>query len=483
MTVADVDTGFRREISRLDAASLVAGSMIGSGIFIVSADILRQVHHPGLMLLVWVIAGIVTVFGALSYGELASMFPRAGGQYVYLQEGISPLFAYLYGWTLFTVIQTGSIAAVAVAFARFTSELIPAVSPDLLAGFTLHLPSGAIEVGVSGQRLLAIAVVILLTAINIRGVRTAAALQTGLTLVKVASLVGLILLGLTIGRNVAATGINFGADFWPAAGLTSGLLPVIGAAMVGALFSMDAWNGVGFAAGELKNPARDVPFSMTMGVLLVTGLYLLANLAYLSVLPADAIANAPQDRVGTAVLFAMLGKAGLIAMTIAVMISTFGCVNGMILTSARVYYAMARDRLFFSAAARLHPRHRTPHVALIVQAVWSCALCLSGTYGQLLDYVIFAALLFYVLTVIGLFILRRRKPDAPRPMKVPGYPWIPAAYVILTALIAIDLLIEKPLYTWPGLVIVAAGVPVYYLWKVWGRAVPGAMRPSARDTV
>jgi APA family basic amino acid/polyamine antiporter len=462
-------TEFVRAISRLDATALVVGSMIGSGIFIVSADILRQVQSPGLLLLVWGVSGIVTLMGALTYGELAAMFPNAGGQYVYLREGISPLFGYLYGWTLFTVIQTGTIAAVAVAFARFTSVFFPALSPDVFLGTTINLGSGPIQVGLSPQRIFAVLSVIVLTWINVRGVRTAAVIQTSLTAIKTAALAGLILLGITIGRHTEAVAANFGAGFWPAAGLSLGLLPLIGAAMVGSLFSMDAWNNVGFASGELKDPKRDLPFAMATGVLVVTLLYLLANVAYLNVLPADAIAHAPQDRVGTAALQAILGEPGLYIMAAAIMISTFGCNNGLILAGARVYYAMAQDNLFFKSTGVLHPTFKTPAVALVVQAVWTSVLCLSGTYGELLNYVIFAALLFYMLTAVGLFLLRRRRPTAERPVKAVLYPWLPALYVIATGLLCVNLLIQpaQQRYAGLGLIIVALGVPVYYGWRKW----------------
>jgi APA family basic amino acid/polyamine antiporter len=460
---------FVRAISRLDATALVVGSMIGSGIFIVSADILRQVGTPGVLLLVWALSGVVTLLGALTYGELAAMFPKAGGQYVYLREGISPLFGYLYGWTLFVVIQTGTIAAVAVAFARFTSVLIPWLTPDVSLGTTLHLPQpiGDIVVGFSRQRILAIASIVLLTWINVRGVRTAAIIQTSLTTIKTAALAALIVLGLTIGRNASALAANFGSGFWPAGGLVLGMLPVIGAAMVGSLFSMDAWNNVGFASGELKNPEKDLPFAMAAGTLTVTLLYLLANVAYLNVLPADAIAHAPQDRVGTAAMQAILGAPGLYVMAVAIMISTFGCNNGLILAGARVYYAMAQDNLFFKSAARLHPLHRTPAIALIVQAIWTCVLCLSGTYGQLLNFVIFAAVVFYAVTAMGLFRLRSKQPTAPRPVHAPGYPFLPALYVLLTGIIAIDLLVQNATrtYSFLGLVLVLLGVPVYYAWR------------------
>jgi basic amino acid/polyamine antiporter, APA family len=462
-------TEFVRAISRLDATALVVGSMIGSGIFIVSADILRQVQTPGLLLLVWGLSGVVTLLGALTYGELAAMFPKAGGNYVYLREGISPLFGYLYGWTLFVVIQTGTIAAVAVAFARFTSVLVPSLSPEVFLGTTIRFPDpiGPIAVGLSPQRIFAILSIVLLTWINVRGVRTAAFIQTSLTAIKTAALAGLIVLGITIGRNAEAIAANFGSGFWPADGLTLATFPVIGAAMVGSLFSMDAWNNVGFAAGELKQPERDLPFAMAVGVLTVTTLYVLANVAYLHVLPADAIAHAPQDRVGTAALQAMFGAPGLYIMAVAIMISTFGCNNGLILSGARVYYAMAVDNLFFKSAAVLHPQYKTPAVALVAQAVWTCVLCLSGTYGQLLNFVIFAAVAFYLVTAIGLFALRRKRPDIPRPVRAPGYPWLPAVYVVLTALIAVDLLVQDATrtYSFLGLALVLLGVPVYYGWR------------------
>ncbi|HEU5260666.1 MAG TPA: amino acid permease [Gemmatimonadales bacterium] len=470
-TTQQPQTDFVRAISRLDATALVVGSMIGSGIFIVSAQIIRDVRAPGLLLLVWALSGAVTLMGALSYGELAAMFPRAGGQYVYLREGISPLFGYLYGWTLFVVIQTGTIAAVAVAFARFTAVLFPALTPDVFLGGTINFPQpiGPIAVGLSPQRILAIISIAVLTWINVRGVRTAAIIQTTLTTIKTAALGALIVLGVTIGRNPAAIAANFGELFWPAGGLTLALVPVVAAAMVGSLFSMDAWNNVGFAGSELKDPKKDLPFAMAVGVLTVTALYLLANVAYLNVLPADAIAQAHQDRVGTAALQAMLGDAGLYVMAIAIMISTFGCNNGLILSGARVYYAMSRDELFFKSAGVLHPQYKTPAIALIVQAVWTSVLCLSGTYSQLLEFVVFAALVFYMLTAVGLFALRARRPEAERPVKVFGYPWFPAVYVVSTGLIALALLAVKTTYSTLGLLCVLLGVPVYFAWRAMVR--------------
>ena len=471
-TTQQPQVDFVKAISRLDATALVVGSMIGSGIFIVSAEILREVHAPGLLLVVWAASGVVTLMGALSYGELAAMFPKAGGQYVYLREGISPLFGYLYGWTLFLVIQTGTIAAVAVAFARFTAVFWPGLSPDVFLGSTVHFPQpiGDVAVGLSPQRLLAVLSVALLTWINVRGVRTAALIQTSLTAVKTAALAALILLGLTIGRHADAIAANFGGNFWASGGVAVGL-GAIGAAMVGSLFSMDAWNNVGFAGSELNHPERDLPVAMGAGVLIVTVLYLLANVAYLNVLPAAAIATAPQDRVGTAALQAILGQPGLKLMAAAIMISTFGCNNGLILSGARVYYAMARDDLFFKSAGVLHPRYKTPAVALVVQAVWTGLLCLSGTYTQLLNFVIFAALVFYMLTAVGLFALRVKRPEAARPVRTPGYPWLPALYVIATGVIAVDLLTQDATrtYSFLGLGLVLIGVPVYFAWRAMVR--------------
>lgn len=463
---------FARVLSRWDAVALVVSAMVGSGIYIVSADMMRQVRAPGLLLLAWIAAGVVTVLGALSFGELAAMFPSTGGQYVYLRESISPLAGYLYGWTTFTVIQTGAIAAVASACARFVAVFVPSLSPQVRAGCTVCLPSGNVEVGLSAQRALAVALVLALTLVNVRGVRMAARLQTVITAVKIAALAGVVVIGILIGRNAAALRENLAAGFWPAHASFGALAPAIAASMVAALFSMDAWNNVGFTAGELQEPRRNVPFAMITGVTLVTALYVLANIAYLCVLPASAIAGVPEDRVATAVLEASLGKPGLYVMAAAIVISTLGCVHGLILAGARVYYAMAKDGLFFRTMGTLHARYRTPAVALVVQAAWASVLCLSGTYGELLDYVMLASLLFYVLTVIGLFALRVRRPDAPRPVRAPGYPVLPAIYVALTSLVATALLVQRPQHTWLGLGVVAMGAPVYWGWRAIVRRRP-----------
>ena len=478
---------FVRGINLTAAISLVIGSMIGSGIFIVSADMSRQVGAPGILLTVWALTGVVTIMGALTQGELAAMYPRAGGQYVYLREGLSPLWGFLYGWTLFMVIQCGTIAAVAVAFARFTSVLVPSLRPDVFLKLgSFRAPgdvlfsllgrapasSSLIEVGVSWQRVVGIITVLILTWINTRGVKTAAWIQTVLTATKVLALAFLIVLGVTIGRRPEAISANFG-HFW-GGGITLAILPVMGAAMVGSLFSSDAWNNVAFAAAEVENPKRNLPLALFTGTLVVSALYVLANVAYLVMMPIGDIAHAPQDRVGTAAAQVIFGDAGRTIMAIAIMISTFGCNNGLILSGARVYYAMARDRLFFRSVGQVDPVHHTPKVALWAQALWTSVLALSGSYSDLLNYVIFAAVLFYFLTVIALFRLRAKRPDAERPYRAVGYPWLPAIYLGLTGVIMVDLLIESPLYTWPGLIIVLIGVPVYFLWKRSAAAEPAA---------
>ena len=473
-------TEFVRGIGPLAAISLVVGSMIGSGIFIVSAGIGRDVSAwgPGGLLLVWIITGLITVIGALAYAELAAMMPKAGGQYVFLREGLSPAAGFLYGWTLFAVIQTGTIAAVAVAFARFLSVLVPSLSPDVFLSLgQVRLPgaSDAIQLGLSPQRVVAILSIVLLTAINVRGVRLGAAIQTVFSMAKIGALAVLVLCGLTFWRQPDVAAANF-ATFWGTGDWTLAMVPIIGAAMVGSLFSSDAWNNVTFAAAEVQNPSRNLPLALAVGTGLVSLLYILTNVAYLNVLPfsgdpsgADALArgiqHAAQDRVGTAAIEVALGAGAATVMAIAILFSTFGCNNGLILSGPRVYWAMARDRLFFERAGRLHPEYRTPVAGLIAQAGWASVLCISGTYGQLLDYVIFAALVFYFLTAVALFRLRRLRPDLPRPVKAFGYPVLPALYLIAVGALMIILLIEKPLYTWPGLIIVATGIPVYLMWR------------------
>jgi APA family basic amino acid/polyamine antiporter len=462
--------------------------MIGSGIFIVSAAISVEMAPwgPGGLLLVWLVTGLLTVAGALCYAELAAMLPRAGGQYVFLREGITPAAGFLYGWTLFMVIQTGTIAAVAVAMAKYLGVFFPALTDTIFLSFgSLHLPGteGAIPIGVSPQRVIAIASVLLLTAVNARGVSLGAGIQTLLTAIKTLALALLVVLGILVFRNADVVAANFG-NFWGTGDWTLAMVPVVGAAMVGSLFSSDSWNNVTFAAAEVRDPTRNLPRALALGTLGVTVLYILANVAYLSVLPyqgdaagvgvlAQGIAHAQEGRVGAAAVEAMLGSTGGMVMAGLIVISTFGCNAGLVLAGPRVYYAMARDALFFRKAGELHPVRRTPGFGLWAQALWASVLCLSGTYNQLLDYVIFASVLFYTLTTIALFMLRRRRPDLPRPVKAIGYPVVPALYITALVGLMVVLLIRKPLYTWPGLILVAAGVPVYLVWRRGVRSESG----------
>jgi APA family basic amino acid/polyamine antiporter len=465
-TVTQPDREFKPQLTLLDAVMLVVGSMIGSGIFIVSADIARTMDSSGGLLLVWAATGVITLFGALTYGELAAAMPRAGGQYVFLREGLNPMMGFLYGWTLFMVIQTGTIAAVAVAFSRFLGVFFPSVSPDVFLSFgQLNMPAGLgqIELGLSPQRVVGILVIAVLTWVNIRGLRESKWVQNTFTFAKTGALIALIVLGITIGRNADAIGANFSNMF---AGTPSGttLILAFGAAMVGSLFASDAWNNVTFAAAEVKNPSRNLPLALAIGTGTVTALYLLANVAYLSALPLDQLQNAPQDRVGTLMLQSVFGDVGAYLMAAAILVSTFGCINGLILAGARVYYAMAKDRLFFQSVGTLS-KHNVPKIALIVQGVWTALLTLTGTYGQLLDYVIFAALIFYALTTLALFRLRAKAPDMPRPYKAFGYPIVPGFYMLAAASIAVILLFAKPAYSVAGLIVVLLGIPVYFVWR------------------
>jgi basic amino acid/polyamine antiporter, APA family len=457
-TRKEVTTGLVKGLGLVDSTTLVVGSMIGSGIFIVSADIARQVTSPGLLIMVWAATAALTLIAALSYGELAAAMPQAGGQYVYLRESFGPLSGFLYGWTLFLVIQTGTIAAVAVAFAKFAGVFVPWISAQN------HL-IGSGRLGLTTQQLVGIAVVLLLSAVNMRGIRTGAVVQNVFTFAKTAALLGLVAIGFLLGRNPAALARNFGGNFWGGAGGTLHVVRLVGVAMVGALFSADAWNNVTFTAAEVRNPRRNLPLSLALGVAIVMALYLSANFVYLNVLPLEAIQHAPEDRVATAAVEHILGPAGRQVMAAAIMISAFGCVNGLILAGARVYYAMALDGLFFRKAGTLEPRHHAPVFALALQGVWAMLLTLSGSYSDLLDYVIFAVLLFYILTIAGIFVLRRTRPEMERPYRAFGYPLLPAAYIAAAGLIEVLLLAYKPSYTWPGLIIVLLGVPVYYIWK------------------
>ncbi len=485
--------GFVAAMTVTDATLLAVGSMIGSGIFIVSAGVARAVGSPAGLLAAWALSGLITVMGALAYGEMAAMYPRAGGQYVYLREAFGPFPAFLYGWTLLAVIQTGTIAAVAVAFGRFAGVILPALSPEPFAGLPraefcaavlgCQRAADAIVVGLSPQRLAAVGIVWLLTLANVRGVREGKAIQTSFTLIKASAVIALVVLAVTIGRSGAAVAANFsGSRFFAHLPTASPYLLVFGAAMVGCLFSTDAWNNVTFAAAEVRDPARNLPRALLMGTGFVTLLFLCTNVAYLSVLPLAGVADgataaargiqyATQDRVATAAAEQIFGGRGSAVMAGAILVSTFGCVNGLVLAGARVYYAMARDGLMFAAVGRLNGR-QVPGTALVLQAIWISALCLSGTYVQLIQFVIFAALVFYVATTVGLFILRRTQPDVPRPYRALGYPVLPALYIVLTAAIALTLVIEPGtrVQSLLGLLIVLCGAPVYAVWRAMGRA-------------
>jgi APA family basic amino acid/polyamine antiporter len=463
---------------------VVVGSMIGSGIFIVSADMARTIGSPGWLLIAWVATGALTIVGALSYGELAAMMPKAGGQYVYLREAFSPLWGFLYGWTLFLVIQTGTIAAVAVGFARYSGALFPWISDDRYLIAPVHLSAGY-ALSLSTTQVVGVLLIALLTWTNTRGLEYGRIIQNVFTTTKAGALAALILLGLFIGRNAAATTDNFGA-FWTvrgaaeiAPGLSAvtafGLFIAICVAQTGSLFSADAWNNITFTAGEVKDPRRNIPLSLALGTSVVIGLYLLANVAYLVTLPFAAIQQAPADRVATATLDVIFPGAGTIIMAVAIMISTFGCNNGLILAGARAYYAMARDRLFFRTAGELNAA-KVPAGGLLLQGIWAAVLVLPRTYNpatraygnlysNLLDYVVSAALIFYILTIAGVFRLRHTRPDIERPYRAFGYPVIPALYIGGAATILAVLFIYRTATTWPGLIIVLLGVPVYFAWR------------------
>jgi basic amino acid/polyamine antiporter, APA family len=494
----DKSTGFIRGLGLLDSTMLVAGSMIGSGIYIVSGEIARQVGAPGWLLVVWIVTGLLTVTAALSYGELAAMMPKAGGQYVYLREALSPLAGFLYGWTLFLVIQTGTIAAVGLGFARFFGVIWQRISEDNYLIDPIAL-GNSYAISLSYAQLVGVLMIALLTWMNTRGLHLGKVVQNTFTITKTATLVALIVLGVLVGWNATAVHDNFGA-FWTVRpdhlqavaaeevikGLTAvsalGLFVGICVAQTNSLFSADAWNNVTFTAGEVRNPRRDIPLSLALGTFLVIGLYLLANVAYLVTLPFDRIQSIPADRVASATADTIFGPVGGTIMAIAIMISTFGCNNGLILAGARAYYAMARDGLFFQSAARLNRKH-VPAWGLIVQGIWAAALVLPRTvsrnqhtgvvtygnlYSDLLQYVISAALIFYILTIIGIFRLRRTQPDAERPYRAFGYPVVPALYILGASVILVVLFVCQPKTTWPGLALVATGVPVYFIWRKVG---------------
>jgi APA family basic amino acid/polyamine antiporter len=470
------DHSFRKSLNLFDSTAIVVGSMIGSGIFIVSADIARQVGSPGLLMAIWLITGFLTVCAALSYGELAGMFPKAGGQYVYLKESYNPLVGFLYGWTLFLVIQTGTIAAVGMAFAKFLGVIFPWVSESVIWFQYRFVKFGPVQI-------IAILSILFLTWINTRGIQEGKRVQNAFTTGKFLLLFLFIIIGLIFATNSQAIHENLKILWEPQRHLKGSgpeqltgfaIIAAMGVAMVGSLFSSDAWNNITFTAGEVINPKKNIPMSLFLGTSIVTILYLLANVVYMTALPLRGNENgttifghglqfATSDRIGTAAISGIFGIYASLIMAGFIVISTFGCNNGLILSGARVYYAMAEDGLFFKKISRLNDKG-VPATGLVIQGIWACLLCLSGTYGQLLDYVVFAVLIFYVLTIAGIFILRKRKPDFERPYKAFGYPVIPVIYILLATLIMVILLIYKQDYTWPGLIIVLLGIPVYFLW-------------------
>jgi len=456
------NSSFKPSLGLLDATMIVAGSMIGSGIFIVSADITRNTGSAGWLMIVWLITGFMTLAAALSYGELSAMFPRAGGQYTYLKEAYNPLIAFLYGWSFFAVIQTATIAAVAVAFAKFTAYILPVFSED-----NILVTIGILKI--SAAQVLSIIVIVLLSFINSKGIQSGKIIQTTFTLVKLLSLFSLIIAGF----------IMFKKDVWSANWqdawhlqrlntdgstqdyLLTGALGAIAVAMVGSIFSSDSWNNVTFIAGEIKNPGRNVGLSLFLGTLIVTLIYISTNIVYTAVLPLNEIATATNDRVGVAASEAIFGNNGTKIIALMIMVSTFGCNNGLILAGARVYYTMANDRLFFKKASILN-KNAVPAYALAMQAVFASLWSLSGKYGDLLDMISFVVVCFYMLTIGGIFILRKKRPDAERPYKAFGYPVLPVLYIIMGISFCVLLIIYKPTFTWPGFIITLAGIPIYF---------------------
>jgi APA family basic amino acid/polyamine antiporter len=460
-----VTTSFKPSLGLVDATMLVAGSMIGSGIFIVSADITRNTGSVGWLMFVWLITGFMTLTAALSYGELSAMFPKAGGQYVYLKEAYNPLISFLYGWSFFTVIQTATIAAVAVAFAKFTAYILPVFSEDLTA-----LDLGFLKI--SPAQLLSIIVIVLLTFINTRGVKNGKIIQTTFTLAKLLSLLGLIVFGLFFMKTDVWDANWNPATMWDLHKLnvdgsiesytTIAAFGAIAAAMVGSIFSSDSWNNVTFIAGEIKNPQRNIGLSLALGTIIVTVIYVLTNVMYTGVLTLEEMASSEKDRVAVTASNMIFGNAGTVIIAIMIMISTFGCNNGLIMSGARVYYSMAKDGLFFRKVGQLNSK-AVPAFGLWIQCLIASLWALSGKYGNLLDMISFVVVVFYMLTIVGIFILRRQRPDAPRPYKAFGYPFLPIIYIIMGVAFCVLLIIYKPEYTWPGLIIVLLGIPVYYL--------------------
>ena len=464
--MSETNTEFKPSLSAFDATMIVAGSMIGSGIFIVSADITRNVGSAGWLVAVWLLTGFMTLTAALSYGELSAMFPKAGGQYVYLKESYNPLLGFLYGWSFFSVIQTGTIAAVGVAFSKFAGYFFPSLE---MTDANILLQMGFLKI--YPAQLLSIAIIILLTYINTKGVQGGKMIQSTFTITKLASLFGLIGFGFLLASKSSIWNANWENAWEMKTIATDGsttplfgvaILGAIAASMVGSIFSSDAWNNVTFIAGEIKNPKRNIGLSLFLGTLIVTVIYISANLMYLSVLPLNEIANAPADRVAVAASNVIFGNIGTYVIAVMIMISTFGCNNGLILAGARVYYTMAKDGLFFKKAGTLN-KNAVPAWALWAQCVVAALLCLSGRYGDLLDMVSFIVVIFYILTIIGIFILRKKRPEIERPYKAFGYPVLPAIYILMGTCFCVLLIIYKPNFTWPGLIITLLGVPLYYL--------------------
>ncbi len=463
--MSEQTTAFKPTLGLFDSTMIVAGSMIGSGIFIVSADITRNVGSAGWLIAVWLITGFMTLTAALSYGELSAMFPKAGGQYVYLKEAFNPLAGFLYGWSFFAVIQTATIAAVGVAFSKFLAYIVPGLGPEnILADLGF--------ITINAGQLVSIVLITFLTYINTKGIEGGKMIQTTFTVVKLLSLFGLIIFGLLLAAKASIWNANW-TDAWQmtsrnAEGTVIGgvagsaILGAIAASMVGSIFSSDAWNNVTFIAGEVKNPKRNIGLALFLGTLVVTIIYVSANLMYISVLPLNEIASAPQDRVAVAASKAIFGNIGTYVIAVMIMISTFGCNNGLILAGARVYYTMAKDGLFFKKTGELN-KNNVPEFALWIQCIVASLLCLSGKYGDLLDMISFVVVMFYALTILGIFILRKNRPDAERPYKAFGYPLLPAIYILMAIAFCVLLIIYKPAFTWPGLIIVLAGIPIYYI--------------------
>jgi basic amino acid/polyamine antiporter, APA family len=456
---------FKPSLGLLDATMIVSGSMIGSGIFIVSADITRNTGSAGWLMIVWLLTGFMTVIAAMSYGELSAMYPKAGGQYLYLKEAYNPLIGFLYGWSFFSVIQTATIAAVGVAFAKFTAYIFPLFSED-------HVVFDLGFYKVSAAQLLSILVIVMLTFINARGVKNGKTIQTTFTVTKLLSLFGLIVAGIIMSNPVvwhanwkAAWNLhrmNTDGSFMEYT--TIAAAGAVASAMVGSIFSSDSWNNVTFIAGEIKTPKRNIGLSLFLGTLIVTLIYLATNLVYTAVLPLHDIATAPRDRVGVVASEVIFGNAGTIIIALMIMISTFGCNNGIILSGARVYYTMAKDNLFFHKAGTLN-KFAVPSYALWMQCLFACVWSLSGKYGDLLDMISFVVVCFYILTIAGIFILRRKKPDMERPYKAFGYPVLPLLYIVMGFSFCLLLIIYKPKFTWPGLLITLVGIPIYFLIK------------------